>query len=49
MENKTLCNICEKEIMSHEPKFLVPNKHVDVPISHFICCSDCAKKQEGNE
>lgn len=42
----TTCPICKKEIQEHEPKHLIPNKHADIPISHFVVCSDCSKKEE---
>jgi hypothetical protein len=44
MEKSTCCPVCKREIMEHEPKFLIPNKHADIPISHFVCCAECAEK-----
>jgi len=42
----TTCIPCGRLIPEHEAKHLIANEHADIPISHFICCSNCAKPQE---
>jgi Pyruvate/2-oxoacid:ferredoxin oxidoreductase delta subunit len=46
MEKETKCMFCQRYIPEHEEKHLIPNKHVDVPVSHLIGCKECAKKAE---